>query len=244
MDLRKSPSFSNVIGSFFTGFGSGLIGSVVFGVVILLSWSIVGDILLPVDVASNEFGVSVETPKPHDLFLFFIILAMFLSISAASMAYVALSSITQEIYNKRATVLTHSFFANLIFLVLMIPVYLAFSGFDVQGVIIAAMIHVFVSATFTFSIQEMLAEKKYLAVKLYSGSFTFLSFSALVFSLIGSNTSVLSFIALPIVYGFFSLFKTLTESIYIWFYQTYGVDALNIDTRYGQDFQDELQQKK
>ena len=156
MNLQKSPTFSKTIGSFFTGFGAGIVGAIVFGAVILLSWSIVGSSLSPSAIATaNEFGVSNSIEKPHDLFLFFVMLAMFLSILATSIAYVALSSVADEVYNKRATVLTHAFFANLIFLVLTIPLYLGFSGLRVEGLMMAAMIHIGLSAIFTFLVQEL-----------------------------------------------------------------------------------------
>ncbi|PID70504.1 hypothetical protein CSB37_02340 [bacterium DOLZORAL124_38_8] len=245
MNLQKSPSFSKTIGSFFTGFGAGIVGSIVFGIVILLSWSVVGNSLIGAPAATaTEIGVNTTIEKPHDLFLFFIILALFLAILSTSMAYTALSSITEDTYNKQATALTQSFYANLLFLVITIPVYIGFSGLKVQGLMLAAIIHITLSAVFTFFVQEFYAEKKYLIVRLYGVLISLLVFAVVVYALIDKNTSVLAFLALPFIYGLLNLFREMVESIYIWFYQTYGVDILNIETRYGQDFEDEIKQPK
>ena len=70
-----------------------------------------------------------------------------------------------------------------------------------------------------------------------------LVFSGIVYTLIDTNSAMLAFLALPLIYGLLNFFRDVTESLYIWFYQTYGVDVLNIETRYGSDFDDELQEK-
>lgn len=237
MDLKNPPSLSKIFGDFFTGFGAGLIGTAVFGIVLLLSWSIVGDTLAPTDVVINEFGVEINQRETHPLFLHFITLAIFMGILSGNVAFVVLKALIDPRYENKATMMSHVFFANLVILVLMLPAYIIFSNlFASDGVAFAAVLHIVVSVLFSFFVLEFVNFTKHLLVSLYGAIFGLLLFLWVAALMLKSNPSMLAFLSLPLLMGFILSGNRIAQATYAWMYQSYGVDMLNIDTRFGADY--------
>ncbi len=78
MDFKKPVTLSQIFISFLTGFGAGIAGTAVLAIIIFLSWSVIGGVLSPQEVPLNEFGVQIDAPQTHPLFLHFVVLAVFL----------------------------------------------------------------------------------------------------------------------------------------------------------------------
>ncbi|MBT6831622.1 hypothetical protein HOA64_01025 [bacterium] len=221
---------------FFTGLGAGFTGSIVLGIVLFLTWGIVGNTLSATPTMPDDLGLSIAPNSTHPLFLFFVILGVFLSILIANLANVLLIGIVDEKYQHRSTLLSHTFFGNLALLLLIIPVYFAVAktwGPESAG--FAALFHVIISSLFSFFVLEVLNEKKYLIVNVY-GAIIGLILFALAGLLLSVNTAMLAFLALPMLLGFFAAGNGIAQSIYAWIYTTYGSDLLNSDTRFGEDY--------
>ncbi|MBT3349106.1 hypothetical protein HN954_02455 [bacterium] len=236
MNQPKPLGLSQIFMRFFTGLGAGFTGSIVLGIVLFLTWGIVGNTLSATPTMPDDLGLSIAPNSTHPLFLFFVILGVFLSILIANLANVLLIGIVDEKYQHRSTLLSHTFFGNLALLLLIIPVYFAVAktwGPESAG--FAALFHVIISSLFSFFVLEVLNEKKYLIVNVY-GAIIGLILFALAGLLLSVNTAMLAFLALPMLLGFFAAGNGIAQSIYAWIYTTYGSDLLNSDTRFGEDY--------
>mgnify|MGYP003963701593 CR=1 FL=1 len=168
MNQPKPLGLSQIFMRFFTGLGAGFTGSIVLGIVLFLTWGIVGNTLSATPTMPDDLGLSIAPNSTHPLFLFFVILGVFLSILIANLANVLLIGIVDEKYQHRSTLLSHTFFGNLALLLLIIPVYFAVAktwGPESAG--FAALFHVIISSLFSFFVLEVLNEKKYLIVNVY-----------------------------------------------------------------------------
>ncbi len=234
--LLRPVSFLDIFIRFFSGFGAGLSGAIIMLIVLFLSWSIVGDTLAPKDVALNEFGVAIETQSTHPLFAYFVVLAAFLGIIASNIAYILIATFISEYYSFRTTLLTDVFFGNLIILILMIPVYVVMTNyFGNDGIGIASFMHVILSVILSFFTLEIINWSKHLLVNLYGFILGIICF-VLVSLVFYSNKTALAFFVLPLLFGFLAMGNAMAQSIYEWFYKTYGNDFLNIETRFGEDY--------
>jgi hypothetical protein len=234
--LLKPISLLDIFIRFFSGFGAGVTGSIISLIILFLGWSIVGSAISPTDLPVNEFGISVAPEATHPLFTYFVILAVFLGILASSVSYVLISTLISEHYSFRTTLLTDVFFGNLILLVLMIPLYTVVNAkFGYMSIGISAGLHATLSALLSFFTLEIINWSKYLMVNLYGIILGFIIFS-IVSILSFSDKTVFAFFILPFLFGFLSMGNALAQSIYEWFYKTYGNDFLNIETRFGDDY--------
>jgi MFS family permease len=235
--LKNPPSVSKIFFQFWTGFGSGMIGSVIFAIVILLSWKIVGDTLSPTDVALNEFGVKIDQESTHPLFVHFITVAIFLGVMAANIAFVSLSSITNDRYNYRSTMVTHCFFGNLILLLLLIPCYIIFNAYlQSDGIAIAGIIHGLTAAMFSSLVLEIVNRHEHSLVNIIALMGSMIIFTWIAVPMYKSGSTLFAFIILPLLMGIISSTNSLAEAVYAWVYQSWGNDILNLDQRFGDDY--------
>lgn len=234
---KQNYTVPSIFFRFLVGFGAGFIGTVVLGLMLFLSWKIVGETLSPSDVIKNEFGITITDNQTHPLFLSIVTLSVFLATMAANISYVFLSSIVEEKYTRRSTTLTQVFFGNLVFLLLMLPLYLiSSSSFGPSGVAITAVLHATFTTLFSFLVTEALHQSKYFIVNLYGtivGIILFVFFSNI---LVSNNTTTLTLLALPLLLGFIAFGNRLAEVVYAWLINTYGTDFLNVDTQFGKDY--------
>ncbi len=242
MPEAKTEHFpiSLIVFRFLSGFGAGLVGTIVWGLILFLSWSIVGDVLSPSDVQTNEFGIKLSVPKMHPLFIYIVIFAVFLATLAASIAYVFIFSTLEERYVAKATAITHVFFAGLLFVFLMIPVYIvAAKLWGPVGIAASAMLHAVILALFTFFVLEIIRNTKHLLVHLYGAVLALVLFFFFGTMLTKGTPAIVSFLTLPFLLGMFGTGNGVAEAVYHWFYQSYGNDVLNSERLFGADYAEE-----
>ncbi|MCF7905810.1 hypothetical protein K9L63_01310 [Candidatus Gracilibacteria bacterium] len=234
---RANLTVSSIFSRFLIGFASGFIGSIVLGIVLFFSWSVVGDILSPSDVSPTEFGITIGS-QTHPLFLSIITLGVFLAALVGNIAYALLSTIIEEKYTQRSTVITHIFFGNLVILLLILPVYLTSSrAFGPTGIALSSILHLIVTAFLTFLVLEILHQSKYLLVNTYGIILGILLFFFLGGILVGqSNGTLVLILSLPLLLGMIALGNRAVEVFYSWMYENYGRDFLNTDTKFGSDY--------
>jgi hypothetical protein len=244
MNTEKNIPLSQIILRFFTGFSAGLAGSVVFMLILFAGWSVVGDALSSTAETTNEFGVLVGNSDTHPLFVYFVLLATFLGVLASTATYTFLMTLVEERFTLRATAITHSFFGNLVLMILLLPAYiLASNKSGVEGVTNMVLMHILLSGVFTFLILEALHWSKYFLINIYALCIGLALYFLITTSLSGDTTTI-ALLAMPFLFGFLAMSNSLTNAIYEWFFRTYGSDVLNAETRFGSDYEKEAQNHK
>jgi MFS family permease len=237
MEKNEKKSLSVIFLRFLIGFGSGFVGSMILGTILLLSWSIVGDSFSSISVEKSDMTIDLMSSTTHPLFLSLIVLAFFISILVATLMYGFLIPTVEESYQFRSTILSQVFFGNLIFLFLIIPLYIVTKKiFLTNGVVSIGALHAILVSVFTFSVIELLNEKKYLLVRLYGGILGILLFLFFSIIFLKGNTTILIFLILPLILGFLGAGNACMEIFYQWLYQNYGIDFLSTKTRFDVDY--------
>lgn len=234
--LKNESPVATTFFRFMTGFGSGFAGTIVLGLIVFLTWSIVGDVLSPNVVQETAFGIQVKRDGAHPLFLYAVILAIFLATLAANIALAFVSSIIEEKYKSRSTAITQIFAGSLLLLFFFLPVYFIGNIFyGPNGIAFAGLFHSICLAIFTFLVMEVIAGTRYILVTLYGIILGMTLF--FFFGIISSgHTVIMLFLALPLLSGFLGAGNGIAEGVYNWFFYTYGNDFLNLENRYGDDY--------
>ncbi len=239
MEKDQNKSLSTVFLRFLVGFGSGFVGSIILGIILLLSWSIIGDTFSSISITQSNLTLELSSAKTHPLFLSLIVLAFFLAILTSTLMYGFLTPTIEDKYKFRSTILSQTFFGNLIFLFLMIPIYvLAKKLFLANGVASAGALHVMTVSIFTFSVIELLNEKKHILVRLYGGILGISIFLFFGTMFLKNNTTIFVFLILPLILGCLGAGNAIMEIFYQWLYQNYGIDFLSTKTRFDVDYSD------
>lgn len=232
-------TISSLFSRFIVGFAAGFVGMIVLAIIVFASWGVVG-VAFPsasADLQQSGLSVNFASTQTHPLFLEMILLAIFLSTMAANITYTFLSTIVHEEFTRRSTSLTQVFFGNLIFLVLFLPVYFSMnSHFGITGIIVSAIMHVFVTSFFTFLILQALHQSKYLVVNLYGNFLGLILFSFFVTFFYDMDQMKVVFLAFPFYFGIMTFGNRVVELLYAWVYRSYGADFLNVDTKFGDDY--------
>ncbi|MCK5461265.1 hypothetical protein KAI58_04745 [Candidatus Gracilibacteria bacterium] len=222
---------------FISGFGAGLAGTIVLGIILFFTWSMIGETITQSNVSRNEFGVDLSMQTVHPLFLGIVLIAVFLASLISNLIYCTIASTLEEKYYMKSTNLTHVFFGNLSILVFFLPVYLVASNtHGPAGIAIASLTHVILTAIFTFFILEILSTSSYILVSLYGiiiGLILFFFFG-IIFS--NGKTIILSFIVLPLILSSLATGNGIAEMFYLWAEKTYGNDFLDSKKRFGKDY--------
>lgn len=237
--ILSKMTLPNVFFYTLVGLSSGLLGTMVLGLILLLTWSIVGDVLMPTNQqTTTEFGeILSHKQNTHPLFLSVVIWGVFMATLAANILHTILITSIEERYTARATCLTQVGMGNVIILLLILPVYIMVSSkYGANGVAIAALIHSTLSVIFSTLTLEIINLKKYILVTMY-GVMAGLILFFFCFIVFGNNSpTVMAFVALPLLLGMMAFGKGLTQLIYFWFTDTYGNDFLEVDKRFGSDY--------
>ncbi len=232
-------TLSKVFLKFALGLGSGGVGTIVLGIVLLLTWSVVGEVLLPTTYQTvNEFGeVLTHREETHPLFLSVVILAVFLATLVANLFHCMISSTVESKYFRKSTNLTQAFLGNLCILFLFIPIYIISSGvYGAPGVALTALAHAIIASMFTFLALEILSTRRYLLVSLY-GFITGLALFFIVMNMIGfGNPTIVTFLALPLLLGNIGAGSGISQMFYYWLQETYHNDFLDSEKRFGGDY--------
>ncbi|MCF7830579.1 hypothetical protein K9M41_01095 [Candidatus Gracilibacteria bacterium] len=230
-------STASLFSRFIIGFGAGFLGTVVLGIIIFLTWEIVGDTLSATEVAQSEFGVGLQKDKAHPLFLSIITLAIFLSTLVANLSHVFLSTIVDAKFKRRSTTLTQVFFGNLVILFLMLPIHLLASReLGPNGMAVSGVLHVILSTFFSTFVLEALHQSKYLIVNVYGTVLGIILFFFLNLMFLNANPAMMVLLVLPLLFSMIALGNRIAELFYAWLCRNYGTDFLNIDTKFGEDY--------
>ena len=237
--MLSQVNLSTVFLRFFSGFGAGMVGTIVLGIILFLTWGIVGDALSSTanQVVSEGIPGLELKEKSHPLFLSVVILAVFLATLISNLSNSLISSVTEEKYQNRTTNLTQAFVGNLVILILFIPIYLISSGiYGPLGVKITGMAHICLASVFCYLAMEILSETKYLLLSLY-GVITGIAIFAIMMNIIGSSSAnLLSLAALPLLIGSIGAGSGISQMFYHWIQRTYGADVLESGKRFGDDY--------
>ncbi len=230
-------SLSAIFFRFFAGIWAGTSGAIIMGIVLFLTWSIVGDTLLPNHEVISEFDRINQDNTTHPMFLAIVLMSVFLSSLVSNLVFCLINSVLSERYPYRSTMLTQAFLGNIAILVLFIPVYLIVSGeHGPVGVGVVAIAHAVLAGLFTFFTSEILSTSEYIFISLYGAvlGLVFLLFAGSL--LVEVNPTVLSFLALPMLLGFLNAGNAIVEIFYFWFKKVYGISFLETDKRFGSDY--------
>ncbi len=237
--ILSEVTLSTVFVRFGLGFGSGLSGALVLGLVLLFTWSIAGDVLSPTTYqVQDEFGQTLSHKEnTHPLFLSVVIFAVFLATLISNLFFCLITSTVEAKYVTRSTNVTHTFIGNLIMLIIFLPVYMVSSAkFGAPGVAFTSLFYAVLSALLTFLILEILSTHKYLLVSIY-GAFLGLAMFLIIINLIGmENPTILSFISLPLLLGMIGAGSAIAQMFYMWIENIYDNDFLDMDKRFGSDY--------
>ena len=243
--MNKSPlpfPQTRVFSKFFIGFGAGFAGSIVLGIILFFSWSIVGGALSDISAtqSADEIALAsldIKEQATHPLFLSVVMFGVFLSSLVANFTYVLLITTIFGQNKIRSTALTHAFIGNIIIGLLMLLVYIIGNmSFGASGVSSLGLFHWAVSVIFTILSLEVLQQSKYALVNLYG-----LILGLCLFGMLGSlfavsNVALVAFLTLPLLMACLGIGDGWAKWFYNKIFHSYGSDILNVETRFGDDY--------
>lgn len=221
------------------GFGAGLCGALVLGLILFLTWSVVGSSLTAESLQQlGSVNKVTEWNKPHPLFIWFILLGMFCSTLTASLVYNLLLGALEELYAAvRVTSIVHTFVGNIALLILLLPVYVtAGSSFGSSGISIAGILHILLGGLLSSCVLEILSKPSRVLTGLYGLLVSYALVGFFFFFFIEGNLTIIILVMMPLMYGALAFGGGLVEGVYGWFSAMYGFDFLDIAHRYGGDY--------
>mgnify|MGYP001019963386 CR=1 FL=1 len=239
-DQNLHIGLSKVFFRMLIGFFSGLIGTMILGIILFIAWGVVGDTIQEVRFSpSKSINPAQENTEVHPLFLNFITLAMFLSSLAATICYGAMKSNSEGRQATLTTTLTHIFIGNLVILVMMLPLYFSASEMDNQtGIVLSTIVHAVMACMHTYMSMEIIHEDKHLIVHLFGVIFGVALF-CWISTFVISNLSVFIFLTLPLLLSMIAGGSTIVQMFYQWIQAVYGEDYLHNNRKFGGDFANE-----
>ncbi|HEY5714049.1 MAG TPA: hypothetical protein VIT68_01740 [Candidatus Gracilibacteria bacterium] len=224
----------------FLGLGSGLVGTLILAIILFLSWNIVGEFITQATIANSDTGIMTEAPEVHPLFLNFITIAIFLSGLGATITYGVLISVVEERYPHRATMLTHVFVGNLVILIMMLPIYFFSSRIGVQnGILMSLFVHAILITIFSYLSMAITNQSQHLLMHTYGIVWSVVIFCFALSFIVDKNIAILVFFTFPILLAATGFGTATTEMFYQWISKIYGIDFLNADKKYGNDYEEE-----
>lgn len=235
---KKQHSIASLFTRFIIGFGAGFVGMIVLALILFLSWSIMGDYLQTTNELTDSLGSTIGQIETHSLFLILVVLAIFVSTLVTTLAHAFLNTLVDQYYTKRTTALTHIFYGNVVFLIFTLPLYVIMNKyFQTSGIIYIAIMHAFLTCFFSISVLQALHQAKYTLVNLYGNLFglvLFLFMGVILLNIV--DPFVLIFLAFPLFMGIMAIGNRFIELFYAFLYTKTGIDMLNIETTYGNDY--------
>lgn len=185
---------------------------------------------------------SIVTISP--IFVFLIMVVIFIASTASNILSVLLISLTErEKYTRVKSAIYQVFIVNVIIFLLMVPVYFITSLTSVAIVPYAVALHIIVSAQMSATILEIVSNYKYALVGIYGITFSVLLSAAgmfAIYAMTGQNSTILLFLAIPIVWTSIAIVQTITTVIYGSIARTYDKDFLSTQEVYGDDYGKEV----
>ena len=217
--------------------GSGFLGTIVMGLILLLSWSIVGDALSPKLSEVNEFGVQIVQDANHPLLLWIIFLAVFIGSMATTLSHTVLISLTEEVPWKKMTVYTQVFFGQLILLIPMLLLYMVANiRLGTDGIALAGFIHGLLSILFVYLIQRLYERSERVLVAIYGMVLGLILVATIMFLVSTANRAMLTFTTFPLLMLLIHMGSGIADILYLWVYNSSGSDPLSLSTQYGEDY--------
>lgn len=175
--------------------------------------------------------------------LMFTILAIgFLCTQVSALISTALFALCQrDKYDRLTTILIHVFSLNLLFFILLSPLYITVVAFVpteiLEGSILYLVgLHVFLSTMASTLIMEIVAEYRYAILGVYSVSLAIISSVLIMFFAQEAAAGLATLLMLlPVCWASAGIVVGVVEMIYWWMYDVYGADYLNLATRFGNE---------
>lgn len=210
------------------GLAGGGIGSLILLVIAVLAATIVAPLTDP----------TAATGSVSPVFVFVVSITAFLASTIGNILSVLFLSLTErEKYTKTSTTIYHVFIISVVMFILMVPVYFIAASINVGLAVFAIALHVILSAMASALIMEMVSNTKYALIGLYGIVFSIVLSTALLFGMYGgSNSAIVLFLALPIVWGSISLIYSIFSMVYGWIVDVYDEDFLSLEISFGQDY--------
>jgi hypothetical protein len=224
---NRKNTIGNAFYRGFMGIGAGVVGMIVMGIIILISWSLIAD-LFSGNASETTENVFVKTS--HPIFVYIVLFATFLATLVGNFFYVYIvSGFIEKYKNIRLTAITHIFWGHVILLFMIVFGYVIANSAEGQGGVTSiAFIHIMLSSVLTFFTVEILTENKYSLLSVYS-----LLMSACIFIILkGIFGDNFLYFSQPFILGLFGFCQVACEIIYTEFLcKTYGSDFLNREKR-------------
>lgn len=216
------------------GVFSGALGSAVIFLVIILTQSLIA-------------GVFDSDMSFNPVFIFIVLVMAFLSLQVAAIASTSLFAYIQSYkYTRLTSTLVQIFLINLLMFVVMIPAYVVVSQLDSEAIIYVGATHVVFSLIASTLIMEIMTQYRYAILSVYSTIASVMLAILIILFVQFSLSDILIvplMLMLPIAWGCIGLFLGLGEMAYNWVYETYGVDYLSLDTNYGMEYSEKVEEE-
>ena len=226
--LLETTNFNTLLMRTLAAFTGASVGILVFLGALFLGSSAMNASLLTTQIEGEM----------HPLFILLALLSVFLALSAANLAGGAMWMYTdQKRFPNFFSTLSQILGINIIVLLFFAPLYLAASGLNTAVLIVLTLFHILLTTSHTLLILEGIADHRYLIVTLYGlimGAFVSLLINGWLYLIM---PKLIIFAALPISWFWLASGVGLSQYLYTWIYRIFGTDFLNIETRYGQDYE-------
>jgi MFS family permease len=229
----RKMSFFTLVLKTFAGMGGGLAGSMILLLIFLLSSSI----LQPILGATAESEAAAG--EVSSLFMVILLAMVFATSIISSMVGTLFLCYTERArHNRIATTMSQVFIINLVIFAFVLPIYLTTSTTRLELTAFAAALQIIMSATASAMILELIHDRKYALISVYSTVLAMLVASGINFFLYFTmkNATMLLFVAVPIIWTLIGFSQAVVQMLYYWIFQTWGSDFLASSASFGTDY--------
>ena len=229
----RKMSFFTLVLKTFAGLGGGLAGSLILLLIFLLSSSI----LQPILGATAESEAAAG--EVSALFMVILMAMVFATSIVSSMVGTLFLCYTErDRYTRISTTMSQVFIINIVIFAFVLPIYLTTSTASLELTAFAAALQIILSAVASAMILELIHDRRYPLIAVYSTILAMLVGSGINFFLYFSmkNATMLLFVALPIIWTLIGFAQGVVQMLYYWIFQTWGSDFLASSASFGSDY--------
>ncbi len=217
------------------GILGGVIGSAVIFLVIILTQSLIA-------------GIFDTDQSFNPVFIFIVLVMAFLSLQISAITSTSLFSYLQNAkYTRLTSTLVQIFLINLLMFLVMVPPYVVVSQINSEAIMYVAAVHVIFSLIASTLVMEIMTQYRYAILSVYT-TIASVMIAIIIISFVQMSLSQILIVPLmlmlPIGWGCVGLFVGLGEMAYSWVYETYGVDYFSLDTNYGEEYSEKIEQEE
>ena len=228
----RKMSFFTLVLKTFAGLAGGVAGTLVLLMIFLLASSILQPVLSPAEAQAQEIS---------PLFIFVLMAMIFATCVVSSLIAPLLISYTErERYTRVTTAMSQIFVINIVIFAFIAPIYMTTSTTRLELTAYAAGLQIILSSIGGALIMELIHDYRYSLISVYTTILGVLVATGITFFLytgLGTaSTTMLLFVALPIIWSVIGFFQGAISMFYYWLYTSYGVDFLATSTSYGSDY--------